>query len=109
MQVAAHRQETCIHLCLDNTAALHTLARGRASSLLAPHNRILRRMNYLLHWSGLVVALHHLPSALNPADPPSRWWSYPDPTVLLSTTWGLAASLLSNPQPSPWGTLHGSS
>ena len=109
LTVAAHRKDLIIHLYVDNIAALHSLLRSRAASPLRPQNRILRRVTYLLHWSAITAALHYIPSALNPADPPSRWWTYSDPAILLTSTWGLATSLRQHPPDISWGTLHGTS
>ena len=66
LSLAAFRRDLSFHLYLDNHAAIYSLLRGRARSPLIPQNRILRRVCYLLHWSGLVAALHYIPSELNP-------------------------------------------
>ena len=107
LSLAAFRHNLSIHLYLDNHAAIFSLLRGRASSPLIPQNRILRRLCYLLHWSGIVAALHYVPSPLNPADPPSRWWSFPSPVSLVARTWGLGLSHLSEPPGASWGLLAG--
>lgn len=107
LQLAAFRHDYRLHLYLDNHAAIHSLLRGKARSPLVPQNRILRRLSYLLHWSGLSAALHYVPSSLNPADPPSRWWSFHTPLSLVRCTWHLGLlHLLDSPGPS-WGILVG--
>jgi hypothetical protein len=107
LSLASHRGDLSVHLYLDNHAAIHSLLRGKARSPLIPQNRILRRLCYLLHWSGICAAVHYVPSHLNPADPPSRWWSFSNPLMLVSKTWTLGlCHLLDSPGPS-WGLLHG--
>ena len=107
ISLAAFRRESSCHLYLDNHAAIYSLLRGKARSLLVPQNRILRRVSYLLLWSGMVFALHFVPSSLNPADPPSRWWSYPSQVCLLTQTLTLGLSHLSAPPGASWGLLAG--
>ena len=107
LSLAAHRGALAIHLYLDNHAAIHSLLRGKARSPLIPQNRLLRQLCHLLHWSSLSAAIHFVPSQLNPADPPSRWWSYPSPLSLVSHTWILGLTHLLDPPGAPWGTLHG--
>lgn len=107
LTLAAFRHDLSIHLFLDNHAAIYSLLRGKAQSPLAPQNRLLRRLCYLLHWSGLSAALHYIPSALNPADPPSRWWTYPTSSSLVYHTWRLGLSQLLAPPGPSWGTLAG--
>ena len=92
---------------VDNHAVIHSLLRGKARSSLIPQNRILRRINHLLHRSGLTAALHYSPSHLNPADPPSRWWSFPKPVDLLASTWQRGLFMLSLELSPAWGLLHG--
>lgn len=107
LSLAAYRRDLSIHLFLDNHAAIFSLLRGKARSSLAPQNRLLRRVCYLLHWSGLIAALHYIPSSLNPADPPSRWWAYPSSFSLVRHTCMLGLSHLLDPPDLPWGTLAG--
>ena len=107
LTLAAFRNCTSLHLFLDNHAAIHSLLRGRARSPLIPQNRVLRRISHLLHWSGLTAAVHYVPSQLNPADPLSRWWTYPSSESLLVRTWGLALSHLTQPMSPSWGLLRG--
>ena len=108
LQLAAFRHDRHLHLYLDNHAAIYSLLRGKASSPLIPQNRILRRLCYLLHWSSLSAALHYIPSSLNPADPPSRWWTFPTTLSLITSTWRLGALHLLDPPGPSWGTLAGS-
>ena len=107
LSLAAFRADRSIHLYLDNHAAIYSLLRGKARSPLIPQNRILRRLCYLLHWSGVVAALHYVPSDLNPADPPSRWWTFPTAASLAARTWGLGLSHLTGPPGAHWGLLAG--
>ena len=107
LSLAAFRCHRSLHLFLDNHAAIHSLLRGRGRSPLIPQNHTLRRISHLLYWSGLTAALHYVPSPLNPADPLSRWWTYPSASSLLTRTWGLALSHLSQPLPPSWGLLTG--
>ena len=107
LSLAAHRGDLSIHLYLDNHAAIYSILRGKARSPLIPQNRLLRRLNYLLVWSGITAAVHYVPSHLNPADPPSRWWSFPCPLSLVSRTWILGLSNLLGPPGSSWGLLAG--
>lgn len=107
ISLAAFRRDLSIHLYVDNHAAIYSLLRGKARSPLIPQNRILRRLCYLLQWSGVTAALHYVPSPLNPADPLSRWWSYPDSVSLVARTWGLGVSHLSLPPGASWGLLSG--
>ena len=107
LTLAAFRHRSSFHLLLDNHAAIHSLLRGRARSPLIPQNRILRRISHVLHWSGLTAAVHYVPSQLNPADPLSRWWTFPSSEPLLTRTWGLGLSHLSRPLPPSWGLLVG--
>ena len=109
LTLIAFRHSPPCHLYLDNHAAIFSLLRGRARTTLLPQNRILRRISHLLHWSCVAVDLHFVPSRLNPADPPSRWWTFPTVTPMLLSTWGLGRFQLSL-QPGPsWGLLAGSS
>ena len=107
LQIAAFRRDLRIHLFLDNHAAIYSLLRGKAHSPLIPQNRILRRLCYLLHWSGLVAALHYIPSSLNPADPPSRWWTFMTALTLVRDTWRLGLLCLQDPPGPSWGCLAG--
>ena len=107
LSLAAFRHHSSLHLYLDNHAAIHSLLRGKARSPLLPQNRILRRTCYLLLWSGVVAALHFVPSHLNPADPPSRWWSYVFPHALLTATMSRGLAHLSSPPGADWGLLAG--
>jgi hypothetical protein len=107
LSLAAFRKTRFLHLYLDNHAAIHSILRGRARSPLIPQNRILRRLSHLLHWSALTAAVHYVPSASNPADPPSRWWSFPSAAHLVARTWGLGQCLLSEPPGPSWGVLRG--
>lgn len=107
LSLAAHRHTLSIHLYLDNHAAIYSLLRGKARSPLIPQNRLLRQLNYLLHWSNLTAALHYVPSHLNPADPPSRWWSHSSPSSLIVRTWSLGLTRLTDPPGPSWGTLCG--
>ena len=107
LSLAAFRHTRSIHLYLDNHAAIYSLLRGKARSPLIPQNRILRQLSHLFHWSGMVAAVHYIPSDLNPADPPSRWWSYPTPTSLITQTWGLGLAHLASPPGVHWGLLAG--
>ena len=107
VSLAAFRHDSPCHLYLDNHAAIYSLLRGKARSPVMPQNRILRRLCYLLHWSGAVLALHFVPSPLNPADPSSRWWSYPSPNSLLAATLDLGHCHLSCPPGASWGLLAG--
>ena len=107
LTLASFRRHTSLHLYLDNHAALHSLLRGKSRSTLIPQNRILRRVTYLLHWTGITAALHYIPSALNPADAPSRWWTFPSSSPLVASAWGLGLHHLSHPPGPTWGLLHG--
>lgn len=107
LSLAAFRGDLSIHLYLDNHAAIYSVLRGKARSPLIPQNRILRRLCYLLHWSGVVAAVHYVPSCLNPADPPSRWWSYPSSSSLVASAFDLGLSHLANPPGAHWGLLFG--
>jgi hypothetical protein len=107
LSLAAFRHTRLLRLHVDNHAAIHSLLRGRASSPLVPQNRILRRITYLLHWSGITAAIHYVPSALNPADPLSRWWRYSSPVTLLARTWGLGHLHAMTPPSPSWGLLTG--
>jgi hypothetical protein len=107
LSLAAFRKDRSCHLYLDNHAAIYSLLRGKARSPLIPQNRILRRVSYLLHWSGLVAALHFVPSSLNPADPSSRWWSYAPPASHLALARDLGMSHLAQPPGISWGLLAG--
>ena len=101
LSFATQRRTFSLHLYLDNHATVYTILRGKASSPLIPQNRLLRRLCYLLHWTGLCAAIHYIPSKLNPADPPSRWWSFTDRLTLVTRTWTLGlAHLLHPPGPS---------
>jgi hypothetical protein len=55
---------------LDNQAATGAAAKGRSSSRRM--NRLLRRLGAFLMAADLYIAPKYLPSAVNPADPPSR-------------------------------------
>lgn len=107
LSIAAFRRDLSMHLYIDNHAAIYSLLRGKARSPLIPQNRILRRLCYLLQWSGLTAAVHYVPSQLNPADPLSRWWSFSDPVTLVARTWGLGAAHLSLSPGASWGLLSG--
>jgi hypothetical protein len=48
-----------------------------------------------------------VPSALNPADPLSRWWRFPSPVTLLARTWGLGHLHAMTPPSPSWGLLTG--
>ena len=56
----------------DNAAALHLLLSLRPRLSCAPLLRLCRRIRNRLLWSGLCVAAVWVPSALQPADGPSR-------------------------------------
>ena len=107
LSLAVHRHDLSIHLYLDNHAAIYSLLRGKARSPLIPQNRLLRRLNFLLHWSGVTAALHYVPSHLNPADPASRWWSFSSPLALVSRSWSLGLRRLLEPPGPAWGLLSG--
>jgi len=107
LSLAVQRHTLSIHLYLDNHAAIYTILRGKASSPLIPQNRLLRRLCFLLHWSGLCASIHYIPSKLNPADPPSRWWSFTDHLTLVSRTWTLGLAHLLDPPGPSWGLLGG--
>ena len=107
ISLAAFRRDLSIHLYLDNHAAIYSLLRGKARTPLIPQNRILRRLCFLLHWGGVVATVHYVASELNPADPPSRWWSFSSSTELLARTWGLGMAHLSLPPGASWGLLAG--
>ena len=106
LSLASYRRDTSIHLYLDNHAAIYSLLRGRARSLLLPQSRILRRISHLLHWSGLVAAVRYVPSRHNPADPLSRWWAASS-LEIVAKAWGLGLACLSLPQSPTWGLLAG--
>lgn len=59
-----------VYLLVDSTVALYALWKGRSSS--APLLLILRRISALLMASGISLLTGWLPSAVNPADEPSR-------------------------------------
>jgi hypothetical protein len=59
-----------VYLLVDSTVTLYSLWKGRSSS--APLLLILRRINALLLASGISLLTGWLPSAVNPADAPSR-------------------------------------
>ena len=105
LSLAVHRHDLSIHLYLDNHAAIYSLLRGKARSPLIPQNRLLRRLNFLLHWSGVTAALHYVPSHLNLADPASRWWSFSSPLALVSRSWSLGLRRLLEPPGPAWGLL----
>lgn len=70
---AANQGRSCITLVTYNLAAALSAVKGKASIVLSAQNRILRRMQHLLRWSGMQVFIEWVPSHCNPADPPSRW------------------------------------
>ena len=107
LSLAAFRKDLALHLYLDNHAAIYSLLRGKSRSPLIPQNRILRRVCYLLQWSGVVAAVHYIPSHLNPADPLSRWWSYPSNLSLTAKTMALGLLHLAEPPGASWGLLAG--
>lgn len=59
-----------VYLLVDSTVALYSLWKGRSSS--APLLLILRKISALLLASGVSLMTGWLPSAVNPADAPSR-------------------------------------
>ena len=59
-----------VYLLVDSTVALFALWKGRSSS--APLLMIVRKINALLMASGTSLLIGWLPSAVNPADAPSR-------------------------------------
>ena len=56
----------------DSEASRYQVMHGHASTPVAAHQRILRRLFWLRVWSRASVALFRVPSELNPADPLSR-------------------------------------
>ena len=66
-----------VYLLVDSTVTLYSLWKGRSSS--APLLLILRRINALLLASGISLLTGWLPSAVNPADAPSRPRPLPPP------------------------------
>jgi hypothetical protein len=55
----------------------------------------------------LAAAVHYVPSSLNPADPASRWWSFPTALDLVTRTRILSQLFTTDTLGPPWGLLHG--
>ena len=81
IRIAAYRHLPHLSLASDNMAALQSSASARASTALKPQHRLLRQLQHCLRWSRLPVTLYWIPSALNPADPISRFFSFPTVTA----------------------------
>ena len=72
MRIAVNRGERRICLGLDSEGARQILGRGTSAGHCVPQQLTLRRMFWLRGWSGLQVNVFRVPSANNPANPPSR-------------------------------------
>ena len=93
LRMAANQGRRCITVVTDNLAAAHSAVKGKASIALRAQNRILRRMQHILRWSGMQVFVEWVPSHLNPADPPSRWAECGSPEVIMTRSFLIAKQL----------------
>ena len=87
-RVAVFRGLSSVSIATDNSAALYCALACKASPSATAHNRLLRQLQHLLRWSSLHLSLHWIRGSLNPADPSSRWYLYPDLSVMIGHTLG---------------------
>lgn len=73
LRQAANQGRKFVTIVTDNVAAAFSAIKNKASTSLLAQNRILRRMQHILRWSGMHASIEWISSELNPADPPSRW------------------------------------
>ena len=92
-RIAAFRGLPSLALAVDNMAAIHSALHCRAPPAAKPRTRLLRQLQHTLRWSGLTLHLHWVRGSLNPADPSSRWYSYPSPHIMLGRTLGRHVAL----------------
>ena len=65
-----------IQIVGDNMAAAWSSAKGPATASKKAQNRILRRLQHLLRWTGTQAHVLWVRSEDNPADAPSRWCQF---------------------------------
>ena len=97
IKIAAYQGHTTLILIIDNQAAIASVISRKATYKCQAQQRLLRQLHHVLRWSGLQVACYWVPSALNPADPPSRSWKYDAAIQVDLQAWRVYASLLQSP------------
>ena len=83
VRTGAYRRVQFLRVYGDNMSSLSSLMKGRAATVCDAQNRLLRRLQHVLRWSGAVVELLWVKGELNPADVPSRRRSYDTPDDML--------------------------
>ena len=108
IKLATSLRCTEIHLVNDNRGALFSLLSMQPRAANYPQMKLLRQIFNALWWSHLTVKLFWVPSFLNPADPPSRLFSFLNPSPFQA--WSMAVHIHKNLEgasalPYPMGTL----
>ena len=93
VRVAAYKGCRSLNLVVDNEAAICSAISGRTRIPCSAQLRLLRQLQHILRWSGLQLACYCVPSVYHPADPPSRWWKYPEPIITDLEAWSVYANL----------------
>ena len=83
VRTGAYRRVQYLRVYGDNMSSLFSAMKGRAATACAAQNRLLRQLQHVLRWSGVVVELLWVRGELNPADVPSRWKTYDTPDDML--------------------------
>ena len=96
-RIAAFRGIPSLSIAADNMAAIYSVLRCRAPPAAKARTRLLRQLYHTLRWSGLSLSLHFVRGSLNPADPPSRWHSYPSHSAMLGCLLGRHAVVACDP------------
>ena len=73
IKAAVRMEMTHTQVIGDNMAAAWSAVKNKATALKRSQNRILRRIQHLLRWSGIQAHMLWVRSEDNPADAPSRW------------------------------------
>ena len=92
VRVAAYKGCRSLNVVFDNQAAICSAISGRTRIMCSAQLRLLRQLQHVLRWSGIQLACYWVPSVYNPADPPSRWWKYPEPIITDLEAWSVYAS-----------------
>ena len=83
VRMGAYRRIQYLRVYGDNMSSLFSVMKGRAATACDAQNRLLRQLQHVLCWSGVVVELLWVKGELNPADVPSRWRTYDTPDDML--------------------------
>ena len=83
VRMGAYRRIQYLRVYGDNMSSLFSVMKGRAATACDAQNRLLRQLQHVLRWSGVVVELVWVKGELNPADVPSRWRTYDTPDDML--------------------------